>query len=254
MLFLEREGPTYQPDLVIVVFYIDNDAANNGFRIAQKLDLDTDHRLFFVLDEHGQLQQRPLAPVPQEPFGSVKDFLREHSLLFSVGENLLTARVSAKRYHAMRMDRDKTMYKVDLPPTWDEAWQVTEALLARTRASAEAQGAELLVVAAPSQFQIYDDDWHDLIGTDRKSVLAQYDQDAPNRRLAEAAARSGVRLFDLLPGIREAAGSGDEPLYYHNDGHWTPAGHALAARLITGYLDEQGLAGTSGAGRLANSR
>src|SRR4051794_7794493 len=165
LLFLEHEGPIYRPNLVILVFYVDNDAANNGFKIAQKLQLDTDHRPFFVLDEQGNLQQRPLAPVPAEPMGPVKDVLRQHSLLFAVGENLLTAQVSAKRYHAMRMDRDKTMYKLDLPPTWEEAWQVTDALIARAQASAQAINADLVVVSAPSQFQIYEDDWYDLIGT-----------------------------------------------------------------------------------------
>ena len=47
VLFLEREGPTYQPDLVILVFYVDNDAANNSIAVAQKHGLATDHRPYF---------------------------------------------------------------------------------------------------------------------------------------------------------------------------------------------------------------
>lgn len=253
LLFLEHEGSTYQPNVVLLFFYVDNDTANNGFRINQKLDLDTDHRPFFVLDEQGKLQQRPMAPLPPEPLGPVKDFLRQHSLLFSVGENLMTAEISAKRYHAMRMGSDRTMYKLEQPPTWEEAWQVTEALLARANASAKAINAELVVVCAPSQFQIYDDDWYRLIGTKRASILAQYAQDAPNQRLAEATQRAGVRMLDLLPAIRAAAESSETPLYFAEDGHWTPAGHALAARLVASYLNEQGLASADGAGHLAIS-
>jgi len=251
LLFLEHEGPVYRPNLVILVFYVDNDTANNGFKIAQKLDLDTDHRPFFVLDDQGKLQERPLAPVPPEPLGPVKDFLRQHSLLFAVAENLMTAQVSAKRYHAMRMDQDPRTYLLDPPPSWEEAWQVTEALFARAQASAKAIDAELVVVCAPSQFQINDDDWYRLIGTKRASVLAQYAQDAPNKRLAEIAARTGVRLFDLLPTIRAAVQNSETPLYFHEDGHWTPAGHALAARTIAGYLHEQGLVASDAADRLA---
>jgi hypothetical protein len=254
VLFLEHEGPTYRPDLVILVFYVDNDAANNGVRVARKYKLDTDHRPFFVLDDDGQLRELPLAPVEPEPLGPVRDLLRNHSLLFAVGENLLTAKVSAKRYHAMRMDKDRTMYKIDPPNEWKAAWEVTEALLARARTSAEAVGADLLVVCAPSQFQIYDEDWRGLLDTNRPSEIAQYAQDAPNRRLAEAAESAGVRLFDLLPGIRAAAEASDTPLYFREDGHWTPAGHALAARLITAHLNEQGLIAGEDATRLAVSR
>jgi hypothetical protein len=253
VLFLEHEGPTYQPDVVVLVFYVDNDTANNGYRVTQKMDLDTDHRPFFVLDDEGRLQQRPLVTPAPEALGPVKDFLRQHSLLFSVGENLLTAHVSAKRYHAMRMGSDRTMYKLEQPPTWEEAWQVTEALLARARDSAHALNAELVVVCAPSQFQIYEDDWYALLDTKRASIVAQYAQDAPDRRLAEIAERNGLRLVDLLPAMRAAADASDTPLYYRDDGHWTPAGHALAARVLAGYLNEQGLASSDGAGRLAIS-
>ena len=89
---------------------------------------------------------------------------------------------------------------------WRRAWEVTEALVNRARASSEALGAELLVVCAPSQFQIDDAAWRTLIGSDRASVMARYRQDVPNRRLEEAAARAGARFVDLLPGMRKAAG------------------------------------------------
>jgi hypothetical protein len=155
----------------------------------------------------------------------------------------------------MRMDKDRTMYRIDPPNEWKAAWEVTEPLLARAQHSADALGATLVVVCAPSQFQIYDQDWRDLLDTDRPSVIAEYAQDAPKRRLAEAATRSGVRLFDLLPGIRAAAQANDTPLYYHEDGHWTPAGHALDARLVASYLNDHGLISSDGGtGQLAITR
>jgi hypothetical protein len=254
LLFLEREGPVYRPDLVILVFYVDNDAANNGIRIARKYNLDTTHRPFFVLDDNNQLRPTPLAPIEPEPYGAVRDLLRNHSLIFAVSENLMTAKVSAKRYHAMRMDKDPTMYRIDPPNEWKAAWEVTEALLARARTSAEAIGAELLVVAAPSQFQIYDEDFSELLKTGNQSEREKYSQEAPNRRLAEVAERANVRLLDLLPGIRAAAATSDTPLYYREDGHWTPAGHALAARLVNAYLHEEGLISGEDPDRLATTR
>ena len=141
----------------------------------------------------------------------------------------------------MRMGEDPTTYKIEATREWRSAWAVTEALLQRGHASAKGIGAELLVVCAPSQFQIDDEAWRDLIGSDRASVMARYRQDVPNRRLEEAAGRAGVRFLDLLPGMKNAAETDATPLYFAEDGHWTAAGHAVAARLIASYLHEHGL-------------
>ncbi len=159
LLFLQHDGPAYGPDVVVLVFYVDNDAANNGIGVAQKRGLSTAGRPFFVLDSDGNLLQVPVASMPPEPLGQLKDVLRNSSLLYDVGENLLTARAAAKQYHAVRMDKDRTMYLIEPPREWQDAWAVTEALLERARESASAIGAELVVVAAPSQFQVYESDW-----------------------------------------------------------------------------------------------
>ena len=100
---------------------------------------------------------------------------------------------------------------------------------------------DLLVVGAPSQFQIDDAAWRTLIGSDRATVMARYGQDAPNRRLEEAVSHAGIRYVDLLPGMRRATASESTPLYFEKDGHWTATGHAVAARLIASYVHEQGL-------------
>ena len=246
LLFLEREGPSYQPDLVVLVYYVDNDTANNGIAIARKLGLSTAHRPYFDLAADGSLHQVDRAEAVPDTLGRVDDFFRAHSLLYSVGENLLTAKSFAKQYHAMRMGEDAATYKIEATREWRSAWAVTEALLKRARASSDALGAELLVVCAPSQFQLDDEAWEKLIGSDRASVMARYRQDVPNRRLEEAAGRAGVRFLDLLPGFQMAAQADATPLYFEEDGHWTASGHALAARLIAAYLHEQGLLNDDG--------
>ena len=58
-----------------------------------------------------------------------------------------------------------------------------------------------------------------------------WDLDRPNRRLAEIAARRGIAYLDLRPALQSALA--DQPrLYYAIDGHWTAAGHELAARSL----------------------
>ena len=56
--------------------------------------------------------------------------------------------------------------------------------------------------------------------------------------LLELLRETGLPVLDLLPAFREAASSGGaERLYFKKDGHWTPAGHALAAAEIKRYVE-----------------
>jgi hypothetical protein len=100
-------------------------------------------------------------------------------------------------------------------------------------------GAELVVVVAPSYFQVNADSWRWLVGGDTRE-RNRYEVDLPNRRLAAIAERQGLRLLDLLPAIQQAQASGAR-LYFPADGHWTSAGHAFAAEQIAAYLAAAGL-------------
>ena len=52
-------------------------------------------------------------------------------------------------------------------------------------------------------------------------------------RLVAFGADEGITVVDLLPVMRAHR---TRALYFPSDGHWTPAGHALAARTIADAL------------------
>ncbi|MDQ3815527.1 MAG: GDSL-type esterase/lipase family protein [Armatimonadota bacterium] len=56
------------------------------------------------------------------------------------------------------------------------------------------------------------------------------------RKLTAYCRSKGIAYLDLLPAFRAANPSGRTWLFLPKDGHWTAAGHALAARKITEYL------------------
>lgn len=104
------------------------------------------------------------------------------------------------------------------------------------RDETEKSGAAFLLVNAPAPYEIYPDDWADLL----RQVGFQpngWDLDGPNKRLAALAAREGIRYLDLTPGLLRAAASGPR-LYFAEDGHWTPRGHQLVAREIARELGQ----------------
>src|SRR3954462_355611 len=58
LLFLQREGLAYQPALIVLVFTIANDPADNSIAVAQRWKLAAERRPFFVL-HGGELELQP---------------------------------------------------------------------------------------------------------------------------------------------------------------------------------------------------
>ena len=122
----------------------------------------------------------------------------------------------------------------------DEAWKVMLALPRRIAELGEERGFRTALVVAPALFQVDAPDW-DAMLRDNKLKPDERSRDAPNRLLASHAAEIGMPMLDLLPAFRAAAAGAGPPLYFALDRHWTPAGHALAAREIAAFLSAQGL-------------
>jgi lysophospholipase L1-like esterase len=250
-LLLKHEALRYHPDLVVVVFFTGNDVADNSYRIDWQGELH--RRPFFVITDRGELRQLPFQFEPRQDEGWLERLHRE-SLLFGKLETVELAKLSPPALAAggsghgdevgdrLYVQNTLGVFSESSTGPWEEAWQVTEALLEAMREQAAANGAGFLLVNAPTPFEVYPDHWDNLL---RRYELPAtgWDLDGPNRRLAAIAARQGIRYLDLRPALREAAAAGPR-LYYRYDGHWTAAGHELAARTLAGALaDGQLLAG-----------
>ena len=239
LLFLEHEGHAYKPDLVVLVFFVDNDLPDNGYAVSLERKLDTSRRPFFVPDGRGGLQLRPILAPAADPLAGFKAGLRRVSLLYNVGENLVLTR-EARDQENQQIGKNRPTYLVEPPPEWQEAWQVTEALIGRARDTSRGLGAEFLLVIAPSSYQVSDDAWRWLVGGATQDRNRRYEREVPNRRLAEIASRTDVPILDLLPSVRAAAAE-DVPLYFLDDGHWTSEGHAVGAKALADYVRAHGL-------------
>ncbi|HYU21024.1 MAG TPA: SGNH/GDSL hydrolase family protein [Chloroflexota bacterium] len=246
-LLLDQEGVKYQPDLVILLFFVGNDVTNNDYR----LELwDSDLRLalkpYFDLEPDGSLRLIP-GPPPTPPSGLAQR-LRDCCALYNVLEtgvmNKLNREYPREQLEAIGGLKTPLRGLYDARPEgeWLRAWRISEALLARVRDRAAEMGARLVIVGAPEWRTLDVEAWRREVEGNRLSS-GRLDAAAPTDQLGAIARQLGVPYVDLLPPLQQATSGGIGPLYYDFDKHWTATGHAVAAGAIERALREWGLDG-----------
>lgn len=239
-LFLKHDVGQYKPDLVVLVFYIGNDVTNNSYRL--RGSPNGRDKPYFVLDSHGNL--RPLTFTARERSQEGwQEKLRRESLLFGVLDTGVFSKTQwsgadesdePDRPTQILLRYEFPVYSDHPTSTWNDAWDVTEALLDAARDEAARNSARFLLVSAPSKWEIYPREWEDFRALHKLSSDG-WDLDRPGRLLAAIAERHNIAYLDLRPALREAAASGPR-LFYQQDLHWTAAGHEVVARALLDHL------------------
>ncbi|MBN2105969.1 MAG: SGNH/GDSL hydrolase family protein [Deltaproteobacteria bacterium] len=132
-----------------------------------------------------------------------------------------------------------------LPPQskeWEEAWRITEALLAQMRREVAERGARFLLVSLTNGIQVHPDP------KAREAFARSLGCDDllyPDRRIASFAAAQGIEAIVLAPPMQKRAEQTQR--YFHGfpntsmgGGHWNENGHRVAGEIIAEYLCNQG--------------
>jgi hypothetical protein len=239
-LLLDKMGAQFQPDLVLLLFFVGNDVTNNNYRLELwDSNLSLALKPYFDLEKDGSL--RLLQGPPPLPERGWTNTMRRCCLLYNVIEtgvyNKLQQNYPREQLEAIGGLRTPLTGLYDTQPEeeWDRAWRISEALLARVRDRAAQMGAPLVVAAAPEWRALEPEAWREELqrGNPRSNRLAsgRLQIEAPTDRIGMIADRLGVPFVNLLPPLREAFAEG-VPLYFEFDKHWNRAGHAVAARAL----------------------
>ncbi|HET6349493.1 MAG TPA: hypothetical protein VFH88_10470, partial [Candidatus Krumholzibacteria bacterium] len=113
-------------------------------------------------------------------------------------------------------------------PEMNEGWKDLESALRSLHQQVASTNAQLVLVCIPAAVQVDSSYWWSRNLGVRLDDRVLHDTEF-QKRLADFAEREHVALIDLLPEMRSHP---DQRLYYTQDGHWTPAGHEVAAAEI----------------------
>jgi lysophospholipase L1-like esterase len=213
--FLQAYGFAFEPDVVVLGFFVGNDVAENGGTPS--------------IVEDGYLAEPGREPGFLPWVGRL---LAAHSQLYHLAwpyERRLRAEGRAQdRWEAAKRS---VAYLVD--DTHDPAWSATYAALQQIVDAGRNAHIPVAIVLIPESTQVDDAQWAALASSIGPGASA-YDQHAPIDRLSRFGSERHVPTFDLLPAFRDAG----EPakLYFRQDHHWTVAGNTVAARSMEHFL------------------
>ena len=243
LMMLRKKVWDYNPDIVILAFFIGNDVINNS----PKLEYDR-YRPFFVYDASGKLVPdmsfRNLAPIDRNAYAV--------SLIDRLPAWLVNSSRIIQVVKKVELDRKKQQLSNDftnlttnnlkepVDAAWEDAWRVTEGLIVTMRNEVVQKGADFLVVTIGDAKQVHPE------SAMRKKFMQENNiQDLfyPNRRLEKLGAREGFRVLNLAEQFQsytekyQVCAHGFEN-YVPCGGHWNELGHRLASILINRNLCE----------------
>jgi lysophospholipase L1-like esterase len=216
--YYEHYGQDYDPDLILVGFFVGNDTYDQstavsqlptavlGRRVSRESATKPLTKLLVFLHEHSHLMRLLTQRGPQ-----ALDFTRNDCADFS------------EAYLAVQQARMPTHLKRDTKSESLAANSIYQ--IQRIQQLAAKHGTPVIVVLLPDENQI-NPALQDIILKDEER--SRYDFEMPQSMLVDLFAKQGISTIDLLPAF-----VADSRCLYMNDTHWTPEGHRLAAEFIT---------------------
>ncbi len=234
LLFYRHEGRKYSPDDVWLMFVF-NDVRNNDRAMQLRMYGDRNEPYFVLNGSELELQN---FPARQTVWAAGRQSVRAHLYLYHfVWDLVQEARLSRRAVEpGSGVPFDYRLYEDPPDPEWDRAWTITAALLRELQAETARDGARLLVVAVTNDLQLHPDHREQMFDQYPAMREMRWDWSQTHRRLEQICAAHGIPFLDLLPPFLAAA-ENEPTRYLHSfGGHWTKAGHRLAAEVLDEYL------------------
>ena len=212
---LLNEGLRFDPDLVLVGFFVGNDIQGNMGKTYNHSFVLTLLQYAFTL--HREFKGRIYHRAPYQDDAPT---------------------FSNERYLYIETDRSRIYVSGNRLRDWvvDHATAEAIAHMTHIKRICNERGIDLVVVIIPDEVQINSELQQD-VAQNMGRPLQDFNFMLPNQVIGRAFDEADIAYLDLLPLFLEA--SAQKRLYKPNDTHWNIAGNALAASAIATYLRQR---------------
>lgn len=240
-------GSRFQPDVVLLAFYVGNDIKDNSPALTLH---ETGHYVydppFFTLNDSGTLQLHNTHPLPASDFAE--------SPAWSWLNEMIAGQASPPPIEpppappVTQEDPRRLAYPTELglylpeDALWREARALTEALVLQFAALARAEGSRFGVLLIPDRRAVHSADWDATVTL--HPVARGANPLAPGDRMESFLAQHDIPTLNLTYALSGwALAHPGERAYYPGDGHFNANGHAVVAQRTRFWLQEVGFVG-----------
>ena len=246
LLYYRADGRTYQPDLVLLMFYMGNDIKDNLPGRGVTVEGYNCYTPYFVRPDN-QLDTSPwffapgLTPTTMQSgtswklLNNILGRLYQSSRLYAQLEPLL----STPQLKASLLD-----FYLDENETFRYALGMTISLVNQFEHEVEADGAQFGVILIPP-FSLLD--FSQLSPAERETIYQEIpgmrraeEIPPPNEMLDDKFNALDLIVLDLFPAFAKVDPTG-QSLYFEDDKHWNQAGNQLAGETIGEWLWRAGM-------------
>ena len=242
LLVLRHKASPYDPDLVLLALYTENDIRGNLRELYGKNNIPyfimSDGRLVLDNSFHHttefRLQQFPLSAEAFEVSRVLQVFRNAKYKLKSFLEEMAQQQ-QMKDWEDPALRLDLLVYLDQPDPSWEHAWKITERLIMQMKREVDDGGSRFLLVSLSNPDQVHPDVQH------RQALARQLgvpDLLYPDRRIQALAKRENIELLSLAEPL--AIYAEQHGVFLHGfqntelgKGHWNAAGHRLAGKLMS---------------------
>jgi hypothetical protein len=223
----------YSPDIVLLAIFLGNDLRNNSLALE-----DDQCRPFFNYREGRLRLTGPLVSSPAYRIWCAARFdyrdLRFVGLFENTWETIRQGTTAPTGEHPVERAINYDVYTAPADDAWNDAWNVTEALVREMQAEVAQHRAMFLAVTEDTSIQV----WPDPQTRKRfEEKLGVSDLFYPERRIADLGRRNHFEVLNLAPQLQSYAeahhvflhGFKNTPVGF---GHWNEIGHQLAGYAI----------------------
>jgi hypothetical protein len=232
LAYLIRYGKQLKPDLILVAMTLHNDISDNM------------RQQFFTV-KGGLLRANPVRATPMMEYAIIrlKSFIASHSHLFQLWRKYWYW--SAIQSTGLQLKNHvKALLLGAGNPELERAWQLTFYEIAAIQNEAKAMGSESAVILIPLALQLSRPTRLLAISSAPERKASDREQE-PQGSMIEFGKSRKLHIIDLLPRFEEWKSTHQTLLYLERDGHWSAAGHKLAANYVATELLRLGLLRTT---------
>ncbi len=255
LIYYREQGRLYEPDLVLLAFYIGNDFSDNLPGNVVTTSGFNCYAPYFALC-NDTLNPTPLTYAPgisdlqnncsalRRGWINMVGRLFHYSRLYQQVEPLIVANYPRRQFGTKLPSAFSALYFPSSEDEMEQAWQITQAMLAQLKQEVEADGKQFAVVlispdiivrlgvlSPTEQAAVLKDD----------PILADAQADRPNQRLSAFLHNQNIPFIDLTPAMIEHLATNPTPLYILGEGHWTVEGNRVAGKVVAQWLTTNNL-------------